>query len=145
MIGKTIAEVIDRSADYGGIDLIFTDGTAVRIEGDGYEDSCVTQSELTPEDRAREAREKAERLEKQRVAAIAQKAREEEEAKVKATLSPEAYEAWMDEHRPGWRFRLIMQDTWRSALLDQLQASSRMLYEVGGAHTTPHTEPPGVP
>ena len=58
MIGKTIAEVIDRTDDYGGIDLIFTDGTAVRIEGDGYETSTVTRSPLTQAERDKEALEK---------------------------------------------------------------------------------------
>ena len=62
------------------------------------------------------------------MAAIEAKARAAEEAEVKAALSPQEFEAWMDEHRPGWRVRNIMNDTFRGAVLDQLHASKRMLY-----------------
>ncbi len=132
MSGKTIAEIVDRSADYGGVDIIFTDGTALRIEGEGYETSCVALSLLTPEDRLREAREKQERLEQDRLAAIRSAARKTEEDAVKASSTTKQYEAWMDEHRPGWRFALLMQQEFEGMQADQRRAYNRLLYG-GGA------------
>jgi hypothetical protein len=128
MIGKTIAEVVDRSDDYGGIDLIFTDGTAIRIEGDGYETSTVTQSPLTPDDREREAREKEERREAERLAAIRRAEREAEEAEATTGMNHDQREAWMDEHRPGWRVALIMKQEYQASFAYLMRASNRLLF-----------------
>lgn len=132
MIGKTISGVIDRGSEYEGVDIFFTDGTATRIQGDGYETSCVRMSDLTSEEIAQEAQDKAEQEAEAKVAAIKRAGREAEEAAAKEQYSKADYETWMDEHRSGWRFRLIMNETFRGAYADLIRDSNRQAFGTGG-------------
>lgn len=133
LVGKTIAEVVDNHLDYGGVDLIFTDGTGVRVTGNGHETDQVTVADLTPEDRERERLEKIERDEAQKLALAHRRLLEAEEADIKARLSKEAFERWMDANRPGWRFRNLLSELlglaqYQRAFASLITRRNRMLH-----------------
>jgi hypothetical protein len=129
MIGKTIAHITDRAGEYEGIDIVFTDGTALRIQGDGYETSTVTQSTLTAEDLAREAVERAEDLEEERLRDIERAKRRAADDALKATMTAAEWEAWQDEHRPGWRIGKLMKEEYKGAVLQMMRDANRMFYD----------------
>lgn len=136
--GKTIARIVDRSDGYSGIDVLFTDGSVLRVEGNGYEDSTVTQIELTPVDRRRELAEAQGRREVLRVRRIWREHQAREEAALEASMSPEEWVAWKDKHRPGWRLWEEIRREVDAAQAEMRRAVQRQFWE--GNHLNVNVE-----
>lgn len=130
LIGKTIA-----AAEFGAYEsewlIEFTDGSAVMLQPEGYEAESIGLSDLSPERLAELRAEKVEREREDAERAAEAKAKHAEVERMREALPSGEFEAWMDEHRPGWRELKVLQDVWREAFSRQVYGSSPLLETFG--------------
>jgi hypothetical protein len=129
LIGKTIAtarECPDWRED-GDILVTFTDGTAMTLTATGYEADGINVDALSRSEKLRRAAELAGQREADRVKRLAAETLRLRREALKATMTTEQWEAWMDEHEPGWRQAKLLADMFESSIRAQMQSMSLLM------------------
>jgi hypothetical protein len=139
MIGKTIVGVEQPTDYHAEADLIlrFSDGTSARLQATGWEADGIDVTQESYVETMRRGAEAAGRREAERVERLAAEVKRREREALRASMTKPEWEAWLDEHEPGWRTGKLLSEMYEDAIRSQMQSMSLLMNRryYDGEHT----------